>query len=115
MHALRNSSPSNSRKWVRRMSNVPEVVPLFATPLVVFDIPDAATLNAELRRVVEERQKSHPSTHKSNMGGWQSSWDMDRWGGAPAIKLLAYSFGGWVGFGIGWAVYGCGYGAWGCG
>jgi len=23
------------------------------------------------------------------MGGWQSSWDMDRWGGAAAIKLLA--------------------------
>ena len=71
------------------MSNVPEVVPLFATPLVVFDVPDSATLNVELRRIVEERMKTHPSTQKSNMGGWQSSWDMDRWGGAAAIKLLA--------------------------
>jgi uncharacterized protein (TIGR02466 family) len=23
------------------------------------------------------------------LGGWQSTWDMDRWGGASAIKLLA--------------------------
>jgi len=72
------------------MSTVPEVVPLFATPLVLFDVPDAAALNGELRRAIEAREKSHPSTHKSNMGGWQSSWDMDRWGGPAAIKLLAY-------------------------
>ena len=68
----------------------PDVRPLFATPLVVFDVPDAAALNVELRRVIKERMSSHPSTQKSNMGGWQSSWDMDRWGGPAAIKLLAY-------------------------
>ena len=73
------------------MSTLPEVVPLFATPLVVFDVPEAATLNVELRRVIGERMQAHPSTHKSNMGGWQSSWDMDRWGGPAAIKLLAYA------------------------
>jgi uncharacterized protein (TIGR02466 family) len=73
------------------MSTLPEIVPLFATPLVVFDVPDAITLNVELRGVIEQRQKSHPSTQKSNLGGWQSSWDMDRWGGPPAIKLLAFA------------------------
>jgi uncharacterized protein (TIGR02466 family) len=73
------------------MSSVPEVVPLFATPLVVFDVPDAVALNVELRRAIEERVRTHPSTHKSNTGGWQSSWDMDRWGGPGAIKLLAYA------------------------
>ncbi|OFX01903.1 MAG: hypothetical protein A3D94_05730 [Alphaproteobacteria bacterium RIFCSPHIGHO2_12_FULL_66_14] len=71
------------------MSIKPEIVPLFATPLVVLDVPEAAALNAELRRVIEQREKSHPSTQHSNLGGWQSSWDMDRWGGAPAVKLLA--------------------------
>jgi len=70
-------------------STAPDIVPLFATPLVTFDVPDAPALNVELRRVIEQREKSHPSTQKSNLGGWQSSWDMDRWGGAPAIKLLA--------------------------
>lgn len=74
----------------RRMNaSAAEIAPLFATPLITFDVPEAAALNADLRRVTEQREKSHPSTHHSNLGGWQSSWDMDRWGGAPAIKLLA--------------------------
>jgi uncharacterized protein (TIGR02466 family) len=71
------------------MSAGPEIVPLFSTPIVISDVPDAAALNAELRRVIEQRRKSHPGTQHSNLGGWQSTWDMDRWGGAPAIKLLA--------------------------
>ncbi len=70
-------------------SNAPEIVPLFATPIVKLDVPDAAALNADLRRVILEREKAQESTHHSNQGGWQSSWDMDRWGGAPAIRLLA--------------------------
>lgn len=68
-----------------------EVSPLFSTPVVTFDVPGAVELNAELRRVIEQRMRSHPNTHKSNLGGWQSSWDMDRWGGMPAIRLLAYA------------------------
>jgi uncharacterized protein (TIGR02466 family) len=71
------------------MSNGFEVVPLFSTPVVLFDVPDAVTLNAELRKAIEQRQKSDAGTQHSNLGGWQSSWDMDRWGGAAAIKLLA--------------------------
>jgi len=67
----------------------PEIVPIFATPLVVYDVPGAATLNDDLRRVIEAREKTHPTTQHSNMGGYQSSWAMDKWGGAPAIKLLA--------------------------
>jgi hypothetical protein len=70
-------------------SSTPEIVPLFATPLVMLDVPDAKTLNGDLRRVIEEREKTHPSTRHSNLGGWQSTWDMDRWGGAPAVRLLA--------------------------
>lgn len=66
-----------------------EIVPLFSTPVVISDLPDAAALNVELAKVIAERQKNHPGTQHSNLGGWQSTWDMDRWGGAPAIKLLA--------------------------
>ena len=57
-----------------------ETVPLFATPIVLSDVPDAAALNAELRKVIGQRQKAHPGTQHSNLGGWQSTWDMDRWG-----------------------------------
>lgn len=71
------------------MSTVHEIVPLFATPLVTFQVPDAAALNTDLRRVIEQREQTQPSTQRSNQGGWQSSWDMDRWGGVSAIKLLA--------------------------
>jgi uncharacterized protein (TIGR02466 family) len=71
------------------MSNTTETIPLFPTPVVILDIAEAATLNSALRQVIEQRQKAHPGTQHSNLGGWQSSWDMDRWGGAAAIKLLA--------------------------
>ncbi len=71
------------------MSNGLQIVSLFATPIVLIDLPDAPALNADLRRTILEREKSHPGTEHSNLGGWQSEWDMDRWGGAAAIKLLA--------------------------
>lgn len=66
-----------------------EIVALFSTPVVISDLPEAAALGAELRKVIAGRQKAHPGTQHSNLGGWQSTWDMDRWGGASAIKLLA--------------------------
>jgi uncharacterized protein (TIGR02466 family) len=62
---------------------------LFGTPIIVVEMPDAAVLNAALSTTIFEREKSHPGTQHSNLGGWQSDWEMDRWGGAPAIKLLA--------------------------
>lgn len=65
------------------------LVTLFATPILIEDLPGAATLSAELARTIEAREQSHPGTQHSNLGGWQSDWDMDRWGGAAAIKLLA--------------------------
>ena len=66
-----------------------DIAALFPTPVVMMEVPESAALNAELRAVIIARQKTHEGTQHSNLGGWQSSWDMDRWGGAPAIKLLA--------------------------
>src|SRR5262244_146190 len=66
-----------------------EVISLFATPVVVSDVPEAGALNTELRKAIDQRRATDPGTHNSNLGGWQSSWDMDRWGGVSAIKLLA--------------------------
>jgi len=62
---------------------------LFGTPIVIVELPEAAALNSELGATIHQREKSHPGTQHSNLGGWQSDWDMDRWGGAAAIKLLA--------------------------
>jgi uncharacterized protein (TIGR02466 family) len=71
------------------MSNTLETVTLFSTPVVISELADAAALNADLRTVIAQREATHPGTQHSNLGGWQSDWDMDRWGGAAAIKLLA--------------------------
>ena len=66
-----------------------ETTTLFATPILLSDLPDAAALNAYLRAVITKHEVAHPGTQHSNLGGWQSDWDMDRWGGPAAIKLLA--------------------------
>ncbi len=64
---------------------------LFATTIVLFDVPDAASLSVELCQVIKQREKTDPAGRvRSNLGGWQSSDDMEKWGGTPAIKLLAF-------------------------
>jgi uncharacterized protein (TIGR02466 family) len=72
--------------------NAPQfrLVNLFPTPLVIATVPDAATLNAELKSIVLARETASESVQRSNHGGWQSSWDLHQWGGAPMQKLLAF-------------------------
>lgn len=60
----------------------------FATPIVSARFPGSAELNVELKRVVLARKASSPGTSHSNLGGWQSSWDLDSWGGPPCERLL---------------------------
>ena len=64
---------------------------LFPTPLVVGTVPDAEPLNAELKRIILAREAATDSVQRSNHGGWQSTWDMHQWGGAPMQKVLAYA------------------------
>lgn len=68
-----------------------EVLRLFPTPLVIATIPDTVSLNAELRRIILARESANQTVERSNRGGWQSSWDMHEWGGAPMQRLLAYA------------------------
>lgn len=64
---------------------------LFPTPVVIASIANAEPLNAELKRLILEREKTHPSVERSNRGGWQSSWDMHEWGGEPMQRVLAFA------------------------
>lgn len=64
---------------------------LFSTPLVVATMPDSDALNAELKRIILAREAATESVQRSNHGGWQSSWDLHQWGGAPVQKVLAYA------------------------
>jgi hypothetical protein len=58
----------------------------FATPLAVVTLADAETLNPELERTILERERADRGVQHSNLGGWQSSWDLEEWGGAPARR-----------------------------
>ena len=66
------------------------VLNLFSTPLVIAAMPDAVTLNAELKTIILAREASSESVERSNHGGWQSTWDLHQWGGAPMQKVLAF-------------------------
>jgi uncharacterized protein (TIGR02466 family) len=63
---------------------------LFSTPLVIATMPDAAALNTELKALILAREASSASVERSNHGGWQSTWDLHQWGGAPMQKVLAF-------------------------
>jgi uncharacterized protein (TIGR02466 family) len=65
-----------------------EIRSYFATPVVVAMLPDAEALNLELERVILERERQEEGVQHSNLGGWQSSWDFEEWGGAAARRLL---------------------------
>jgi uncharacterized protein (TIGR02466 family) len=65
-----------------------EVRSYFATPVVIAMMPDAERLNAGLGRIILERESADEGVRHSNLGGWQSSWDFEEWGAAPARRLL---------------------------
>ena len=66
-----------------------EVRGLFPTPVAIVQLPDAAALNGALKQVILAREESQPSTQHSNLGGWQSSWDLADWGGPALQQVLA--------------------------
>ncbi len=68
-----------------------DLLALFATPVAVTRLPDAAALNEPLRQTILDREQAQPSTAHSNLGGWQSSWDFEQWGGPAGHSLLAFA------------------------
>ncbi|HZF30979.1 MAG TPA: TIGR02466 family protein [Gammaproteobacteria bacterium] len=67
------------------------LINLFPTPLVIASLPDAETLNVELKRIILAREAATESVQRSNHGGWQSSWDLHQWGGAPMQRVLSFT------------------------
>jgi uncharacterized protein (TIGR02466 family) len=60
----------------------------FPTPVGNFRIPDADPVNAELKRLILEREAADPAAaQKSNAGGWHSRSDLLTWP-HPAISTL---------------------------
>lgn len=65
-----------------------DVQPMFATPVAITMHPEAGRLCSALKKIILDQEKSVPSTQHSNLGGWQSTWDMDTWGGQPTKELV---------------------------
>ncbi len=70
-----------------------QVSALFPTPVAAVTLPDAALHNAALhnaalKSLILERRQSGSATQASNLGGWQSGWSMESWGGAHTKAIL---------------------------
>ncbi len=52
-----------------------EVTPAFPTLIGRLQVPDAGTMNEELRSFILTEEASHPSLGRSNIGGWHSRTD----------------------------------------
>ena len=68
-----------------------ELRALFATPIAFASFPDSEKLNIALRKTILERADAEPSTEHSNLGGWQSTWDLADWGGQEGRAVLAFA------------------------
>ena len=51
-------------------------LPLFATPLSMYDIPGMEAINRELTAKLIAESTAVPAVHKSNVGGWHSKSDL---------------------------------------
>lgn len=67
-----------------------DVQPLFATPVAFAPLPNGQAINTRLRETILTRSETHPSAAHSNLGGWQSSWDLPEWGGDETTLLLSF-------------------------
>ena len=64
------------------------VLRLFATPVIVDQLADAAQLNAELEATILARMASDPGVRLSNQGGWQSRHNLPAWGGPAGKRVI---------------------------
>ena len=62
-------------------------VALFSTPIVVLDLPDMAEVNREITAQLLAEERTAPSWHRANIGGWHSAPDLSR-RPHPAFRAL---------------------------
>jgi uncharacterized protein (TIGR02466 family) len=75
---------------VQDMATNGRIENLFSTPLFSHALKNVDALNAELRDLILERERTTPSAAKSNIGGWQSQADFLTWGGSAVSTLGRY-------------------------
>lgn len=60
---------------------------VFATPVFSHLLPNAEPLNAQLREVILEAERTTAGIARSNLGGWQSAPDFFEWE-RPSVRAL---------------------------
>jgi uncharacterized protein (TIGR02466 family) len=80
-----------SRRWgySKSVSAAPQIEHIFATPVIVDRLANAAELNAQLEPLILEKRQGDPGIRRSNVGGWHSDTGLLSWGGAAAQALAA--------------------------
>ena len=63
---------------------------LFATPLIISEMPPeiSANINPRLAAMLLQKEKEVPGTKASNDGGWQSDDKILQWGGADIVAVV---------------------------
>ena len=66
------------------------VKPIFSTPLVVFTVAEHAHLNADLARLILQREASEPTYSDYEVVGWSSPHDLSmlEWAGGPLKEFF---------------------------
>ena len=64
--------------YTRPMVEPSLAVALFATPIVVLDLPGMAELNAQIAAELLAEEQTVPSWQRANVGGWHSVPDLSR-------------------------------------
>ncbi|MEE8140380.1 MAG: TIGR02466 family protein [Alphaproteobacteria bacterium] len=81
-------TPETGECWIVTQGLDANVQNLFPTPVAIAILPDGAALNLELSKSILARERTQESHSHSNLGGWQSSWDIAEWGGAAAQRVV---------------------------
>ena len=69
------------------LSNL-ELAELFPVPLLKYFWPDSDDLNTALIELILSKEKEDPGISTSNVGGWHSKKDFQRWDAQCVHRLL---------------------------
>ncbi len=64
-----------------------ELIPAFATPILLRKWPNFEPVNAGLRALILDREPPNPPPSRSVVGGWHSEQDVLDWGGEAIAEL----------------------------
>ena len=64
---------------------------LFATPVIVDEVPGADEINGKLEPVILAQRGTDVGVRRSNRGGWQSKRDFPQWAGDAGRKIVDHA------------------------